>query len=66
MELEDQHRFQVEAMGWNYDGATVTLACTRCKWYADYDQPSGPNETYEPLTLADLNQRAQEHTEVCR
>lgn len=38
MDLEDQHRFQVEGV-------------------AVYD---------DPTTLAELNQRADEHTEVCR
>ena len=58
MELEDQQRFQVEAIGAAYgvEAATV-LTCDRCQWSADID---------DPISLADLNQHADEHTEVCR
>lgn len=56
MDLEDQYRFQVEAHPWQ-EQASVTLTCDRCVWTAIID---------DPLTLADLNQRAQAHTEVCR
>lgn len=35
----------------------ITLACDRCQWNADID---------DPVSLRDLNQRAQEHAEVCR
>lgn len=57
MDLEDQHRFQVEPIVVRTGAANVWLTCDHCRWIAVYS---------EPLTLADLNRRADEHTEVCR
>lgn len=56
MDLEDQHRFQVEAQQFMGESG-LTLSCDRCSWTAILDSP---------LSLADLEQRADEHTEVCR
>lgn len=56
MDLEDQYRFQVEAHTWQ-ERASVTLTCDRCVWTAIID---------DPISLRDLNERAQEHAEVCR
>lgn len=53
MSPEDQQRFYVDPAD---DGALIWLTCERCLWQAEL----------EPLTLAELNQRADEHTEVCR
>lgn len=53
MDLEDQQRFQVEPA----DSAYIWLTCERCLWQA---------EVAGPETLAELNQRADEHAEVCR
>lgn len=61
---EDQHRFEIFASGWTYDGATLTIACDRCDWRKDYDQPT--DEAFERTTLADLIDAADEHAEVCR
>ncbi|GEM_PF-3842940 len=57
MQLEDQYRFQVEPVVVRTGAANLWLSCDRCRWYADVSNP---------ITLADLNQRADEHTEVCR
>jgi hypothetical protein len=49
-------RFEVQGWG-DRDGGHIQLSCTRCGadwWIA------------ELLTLAELVQRADEHTEVCR
>lgn len=56
MDLEDQYRFQVEAVA-GEEADIVLLTCDRCRWDADITST---------ITLADLNQRADEHTEVCR
>jgi hypothetical protein len=58
MELEDQYRFDVQAIT-PYGGvADISLRCTRCgKWATHIDRP---------ISLRDLNERAQEHAEVCR
>jgi hypothetical protein len=56
-------RFELRAWGWNYGGATLDMACTRCKWTWEQDQADEDNET---ATLAELVQRAEEHAEVCR
>jgi hypothetical protein len=51
-------RFQIEPGPIRREGPTVLLWCTRCEtWTA---------ETDDPLSLAELVQRADEHTEVCR
>lgn len=59
MNLEDQYRFELEAFQVDRGDTRVILACTRngCPWLIEID---------EPTTLAELNQRAAEHTEVCR
>lgn len=56
MDLEDQHRFQVEGLA-SCEDAQLVLSCHRCahQWVFD-----------GPLNLAELDQRADEHTEVCR
>lgn len=52
----DHYRFSV--MGdINANGSWLTLACERCPWTADIE---------DPVSLRDLNERAQEHAEVCR
>lgn len=56
MKLEDQQRFQVEG-GAVCEDAQIWITCERCGWVAVLD---------EPIPLAELNQRAEEHTEVCR
>jgi hypothetical protein len=56
IEREDQHRFDLMA-DLNEDGSWITIACDRCQWTADIE---------DPITLAELNDRASEHTEVCR
>lgn len=60
MDLEDQQRFHVEAIE-ERDGPAIALDCARCRlttgWQARFDLA---------LTLAELNQRADEHAEVCR
>lgn len=57
MELEDQYRFTVEAINPFRGTPDISLRCTRCgRWATHIDRP---------ITLADLNQRATEHTEVC-
>lgn len=53
---ENRQRFEVYG-DMNADGSWLTISCDRCTWYADVE---------DPLTLAELNQRADEHTEVCR
>lgn len=53
MKLEDQQRFEVDAEMC----AEMWLSCERCNWGADIEGP---------ITLAELNRRADEHTEVCR
>ena len=57
MNLEDQQQFTVEAIGDYLGEAETWLTCSRCAWTAEIDKA---------LTLAELNQRADEHTEVCR
>lgn len=54
MELEDQQRFQVEVGRF---AAEARLTCQRCYWNW---------EITAPLSLRDLIERADEHTEVCR
>lgn len=55
MELEDEYRFEVEAM--DAYAPEIWLNCTRCSWVAEIEGR---------ITLAELNQRAAEHAEVCR
>ena len=56
MRLEDQHRFQIEA---GYDGEPVLfLWCTRCQeWTCTIT---------DVLNLAELDDLADPHAEVCR
>ena len=56
MRVADQHRFQIEAAAGTED-AQLWITCDRCDWIAVYD---------EPVSFADLEERADEHTEVCR
>jgi hypothetical protein len=48
-------RFEVEAQEWQ-GVRGLTLFCKRCKWTAVLESP---------MPLAELVQRADEHTEVC-
>jgi hypothetical protein len=57
MDLEDQHRFTIEALGDYLGEARIELACTRCAWTAEIN---------DLIALAELEQLADEHTEVCR
>jgi hypothetical protein len=54
---DDMQRFEIERGPRRRGGVVVILRCTRCAWEF---------ETLEPITLAELVQRAEEHTEVCR
>jgi hypothetical protein len=54
---ERQQRFQVEAGAIGEDGQ-LWLTCDRCGHLVVVSD--------EPLTLAELNQHADEHTEECR
>lgn len=56
MDLEDQHRFTVEA--WARDDASLYLSCDRCDWETRVGDGSA--------SLRTLEERAQEHAEVCR
>ncbi len=51
--------FEVYGLG-NDEFGAVVLKCLRCPWQAEVET------TDDTLTLADLNQRADEHGEVCR
>lgn len=53
MDLEDQQRFTFKG----YPDPEIWLTCNRCPWTGAVDLGD---------TLAELNQRADEHTEVCR
>jgi hypothetical protein len=56
VKFEDQQRFEVWAAP--EDAATwIAFGCNRCALVVDLGS--------EPLTLAELNQRADEHAEVC-
>ncbi len=53
---EGQQQFTVAAI--ITSGPDLSIQCTRCyRWTVHIDRP---------LSLADLNQRAAEHAEVCR
>jgi len=53
---EGRTRFEVRGAA-TYEDPQLVLECERCRWDATID---------DPPTLAELNQRADEHTEVCR
>lgn len=55
MEREDQYRFSFPMLRLDDPGAY--LACDRCPW---------EHEIENDETLAELNDRAAEHAEVCR
>lgn len=55
MDLEDQYRFSFPMLRLDDQGAY--LQCDRCHW---------AHEIESGETLAELNLRADEHTEVCR
>jgi transcriptional regulator with XRE-family HTH domain len=57
MDLEDQYRFTVEPVVVRTGLIDIWLSCDRCRWSASIT---------DPISLADLNQRADEHTEACR
>jgi alpha-L-arabinofuranosidase len=58
--LDDEYRFEVFGLG-NEEFGAVVLKCLRCVgWQVETDTTS------DTLTLAELVQRADEHTEVCR
>lgn len=51
-------RLEIRATGWSArTDAPMAMACTRCNWEA---------EVQDSANLAELMQRAEEHTEVCR
>ena len=54
---EARKRFEVQASGDYLGEADIELMCTRCAWIAELDTT---------FTLAELNRRADGHTEVCR
>jgi hypothetical protein len=49
-------RFELQGAA-SYEDAQLWITCDWCGWVAVYD---------EPHALAELVQRAEEHTEVCR
>lgn len=53
---EDQRRFTVEGAT-RWDDGVIWLNCDRCEWTVTLE---------DAPTLAELNQRADEHAEVCR
>jgi hypothetical protein len=58
MNLEDQYRFTIQAVSLSGAPADLSLHCDRCgRWTV---------HIAEPRTLAELEQRADERTEVCR
>ena len=57
MYLEDQYRFTVEPVVIRTGRADIWLSCDRCRWHAAIT---------DPISLRDLEERAQEHAEVCR
>lgn len=57
MSPEDMQRFQVDAMAYPTECADVVLTCDLC---------GHTTEINGQQTLAELVQRAEEHTEVCR
>lgn len=67
--ITQSDRFRLEVSAYrDGDGACVELMCTRCDTVAhswDVDNTGGHGGGEAP-TLAELNQRADEHTEVCR
>lgn len=54
---DDMQRFEIEAQEWR-GSLGLTMRCERCGWVAVLESPL--------LTLAELVQRADEHTEDCR
>jgi hypothetical protein len=50
-------RFEIHGIGHQDDTTSVEITCDRCSWYFE-------PETSWPA-LADLVQRADEHTEAC-
>lgn len=58
MRVADQYRFRVQAFALSGSPADLSLQCGRCgRWTV---------HIAEPITLADLIDRADEHAEVCR
>jgi hypothetical protein len=57
---DDMQRYWVESTLIDYDDDVLRLSCRRdgCGWNVEIDRPG--------LSLAELVQRAEEHTEVCR
>jgi hypothetical protein len=61
---EDMQRFEVDATPWrDAEGADLTISCRRCPWSAHTEHQVGADDA---IPLAELMQRADEHTEVCR
>lgn len=58
MRLEDQRRFEVNAFAVSGAPTDISIRCTRCGRWALH--------IAEPITLDDLEQRADEHAEVCQ
>lgn len=60
MSPDDMQRFELGVLyGGEYGTDQILITCERCGWDAELD-------TAEHPTLAELVQRADEHTEVCR
>jgi hypothetical protein len=57
MSPEDMQRFSAAPLAIPYEDAVLWLTCSQCGWDAEIDVAP---------TLAELVQRADEHTEVCR
>lgn len=62
MSPDDMQRFQIDATSWNYGGASLNIRHD-CGWYWESECP---DEGGGEVTLAELVQRAEEHTEVCQ
>lgn len=56
MSPEDMQRFEIESVIGDAGQSVIDVYCPACRWHAEIDAP----------TLAELVQRAEEHTEVCR
>lgn len=55
MKLEDQYQFSAQAVGLFGAPADLALHCDRCAWWL---------HIAEPISLADLIGRAEQHTEA--
>lgn len=60
MQLEDQQRFEVWGIGRGHLYGAIVLKCRRCGEKQEIET------TDDTIVFAELNQRADEHTEGCR